>query len=251
MFITFFNLKRFLYEKVCPLRNANIAYTCTWKLCFQLSQAVLSSYLNLQQQCSQCNLAFIWEQVAILEFELNVLTKTKLLFLGCHLSLQIANSNCQLGLIKHAFLLMGIWNCHWGHQDSKKIKPLNLLGWNTDGSGVVPPIPVTGISLKRLILAVPQTFPTSLPVVVWIINPVLITSKLSAENKSKGLSEAFVLISSASNSLPTSKLPITSSSPRAAEENKLTNRSSMQASFHHVEARGNLLEMFIRKTTRI
>lgn len=78
-------------------------------------------------------------------------------------------------------------------------------------------------------------------------NPVLITSKSSAENKSKGLSEAFVLISSASNSFPTSKFPITSSSPRAEEENKLINTFSGPASFHHVAIPGNLLEIFLRQ----
>lgn len=145
---------------------------------------------------------------------------------------------------------MGIRDCHWGQQDSEKIPTPESFGWNTDSSGVVHLIHVTGVNLKRLILPILQTFSTSFPHFL-IINSVLITSKLSAENKSKGLSEAFVLISSASNSFPTSKFPITSSSPRADQENKLRNRSSTQASFHHVEAPENLLEMFITKNTRL
>lgn len=130
----------------------------------------------------------------------------------------------------HAFLLMGIWDSHWGQQGCKKTpRPKTKhKQWNnhrpsllnTDSSGILHLIPVIWITPKRFILAVPQIFPTSLLVIFVIINPVPITSKLSAENKSKGLSEAFVLISSASNSLPTSKLPITSSSPRAEDENR-------------------------------
>lgn len=56
-----------------------------------------------------------------------------------------------------------------------------------------------------------------------------------------------MLISSASNSLPTSKFPITSSSPRAERENKLMHRSSVQVSFCYMEASGNLSQVFVIK----
>lgn len=95
------------------------------------------------------------------------------------------------------------------------------LGWSTHSRSVV-----NSCHQKETFSVCITDLPHGICINFLIINPVLITSKSSAENKSKGLSEAFVLISSASNSLPTSKFPITSSSPRAEEENKFTDTSS-------------------------
>ena len=63
---------------------------------------------------------------------------------------------------------------------------------------------------------------------------ILLTSdrspKKSPENKSMGESDALGLIRRASNSLPTSKFPISFSSPRATGWNKLINSQSLEPS---------------------
>lgn len=136
--------------------------------------------------------------------------------------------------------------CHWGQQPSKNTSaPLGLSYRQQQGS--LHNSCYWNSHKETFILAVSQTFATLFTVIFWIINRDQITSKVSAENKSKGLSEALVLISSASNSLPTSKFPITSSSPRAERESKLIHRSSVQVSFYYMEASENLPQVFLIK----